>query len=453
MQAQRAFLALCLSIAWLSTTACTVLIAIPYGEVTLRSTSETERVVVASEPSGASVSRDGVAVGTAPVDLDLAYQAEDRVERNKYCPWMPLAGAVDLALAGAAMWASYSKLYQSEKSGPREVAPWAMVLSGLYGAIGLVGVLGPVISGCSGKNPHKVAIPHDYKLRLVKDGWEESHVLSAPVGLSMVSVVIRGLEAADWRRLDSLHTIAAYREYLAKYPSGNLRAEAEEGIAWLGAREQNTVIAYRQYLAEYRQPGKYPKEAQAAISRIFETSPDAVDEESLVQLLADENAVLRRNALAESVRRRRTKSVTTILLDKKAARARREEMIGTLRDLAAGTGQAPDQAPTAREILCGFGADTDVDDDSECNRLARAVAMAHCLAPAPPKTTFERHGPAVTITTERGGTRGRSHAGGIMGCLLELETKARSECEAATRQRETELRSSAAKAGSCSTAP
>jgi hypothetical protein len=184
-----------------------------------------------------------------------------------------------------------------------------------------------------------------------------------------------------------------------------------------------------------------------------------VEEVSLVLLLADENAVFRRKALTESVRRRRTKSVTGILLDKNAAQARREEVIGTLRDLATGTGQAPDQAHTAREVLCGFGSDTHVYDDSECNGPARWAAEAHCLAQAS-KTTIDRHpgtnpwkGPSMTMTTEWSGSVGDGYVGGMTACLGEFEAKARNECEATARKRETELRSSAARAGNCSTAP
>ena len=214
-------------------------------------TELTESVTIDSEPQGARIIKDGAPAGTTPAALDFTYQTQQR-EDHVPC-WVGFAlGPIDLATGAATIWAA-NRWWNRET---------ILMLSGaLYGGLGfLFSDLFGLACVFDKRELSPVTVPRRHTLTLAAGGSEESLILYAPTqsGNKRISTVIRGLEKFDWRRAKAHDTIAAYQDYLTKYPSGRWRQEARDGIEerhrkdadqlWQRAREQDTAAAYADYL-------------------------------------------------------------------------------------------------------------------------------------------------------------------------------------------------------------
>ncbi|HUI58997.1 MAG TPA: SPOR domain-containing protein [Steroidobacteraceae bacterium] len=76
----------------------------------------------------------------------------------------------------------------------------------------------------------------------------------------------------DWNKASSANTVAAYKDYLARHPSGQNSVEAtnrihalEDDAAWSQAQQANSVEGYRDYLQK-EPAGLHITEAQDAVT-------------------------------------------------------------------------------------------------------------------------------------------------------------------------------------------
>ncbi|HVO48444.1 MAG TPA: hypothetical protein VMT29_19160 [Steroidobacteraceae bacterium] len=76
----------------------------------------------------------------------------------------------------------------------------------------------------------------------------------------------------DWNKASTANTVAAYKDYLTRHPSGPNSVEAanrvhalEDEAAWSQAKQANTPDAYRSYL-EQQPAGSHLKDAQQALT-------------------------------------------------------------------------------------------------------------------------------------------------------------------------------------------
>jgi hypothetical protein len=147
----------------------------------------TQRVTINSEPSGATVVRDDMVAGTTPLALDFSYEVQTRKES---C-WLLLPfGLVDVAAGGVGVWSAYK--YFPDGGGARMITAG---LSVVYAAIGLIGVLSPVLGCPSEKRLQPLPVPRDYPLQVRQGKLEEPLLVRVPLPSEKaeVSVVFRHL--------------------------------------------------------------------------------------------------------------------------------------------------------------------------------------------------------------------------------------------------------------------
>ena len=99
------------------------------------------------------------------------------------------------------------------------------------------------------------------------------------LGLSLITVTAGTLVAcssaeSDWNQANSQGTIAAYQEFLNKYPNNPHDAAAQQRIqslqddqAWMTAQSGNTLQSYQQYLTAYPM-GNHAKDAQDQVTNL-----------------------------------------------------------------------------------------------------------------------------------------------------------------------------------------
>jgi hypothetical protein len=321
-------------------------------QVVIADSRASQVMTIHSEPEGARIVQDGVLLGTTPVALDLAYHRETRVRRRRFC-WLQFPfGLID---AGTGVLGVY---------GIAEQRPWpddkkgyyiaGLILAPLYALVGSGLATINLASACEEDSEH-VDVPHDHHLQLKAATWEEPLQVRVPTDSKSASVVVRELEAFDWDRAKALDSIAAYRGYLDKYPTGRWRREAEprlDQLAWQRASQADTVTSYWQYLSDIPK-GKWQDQAEAAIAKIFGREPSQVSEGTLSDLMLSEQSGHRVLALGELVRRHAAQHVIDLLASAKTPSSRRWVLVTTLGQLA-DAAAPPEHRAFAREILCTF---------------------------------------------------------------------------------------------------
>jgi hypothetical protein len=133
---------------------------------------ETQRVTINSEPAGATVIRDDMVAGTTPLAMDFVYEMQDRKET---CWWLMPFGLVDVAAGGVGVWSAFKHFPDGDA---RKITAG---LSVVYAAIGLIGVLSPVLGCPSERNPTPLPVPREYSLQLRQGQVERPLLLRVPL--------------------------------------------------------------------------------------------------------------------------------------------------------------------------------------------------------------------------------------------------------------------------------
>ena len=133
---------------------------------------ETEWVTINSEPAGATVIRDDMVAGTTPLAMDFSYEMQDRKET---CWWLMPFGLFDVAAGGVGIWSAFRYFPDGEA---RKITAG---LSAVYAAIGLIGVLSPVLGCPSEQRPMPLPVPREYSLQLRQGQVEKPLLLKIPL--------------------------------------------------------------------------------------------------------------------------------------------------------------------------------------------------------------------------------------------------------------------------------
>lgn len=243
---------------------------LPRAVVETKTTPATQTVTIDSEPRGARVTKNGVALGTTPAKVNLLYDNAEREKRRQPCWAMIPFGLADLAAGGAGVWGSYLGYERTHD-------PWGvigMIAASLYGGLALAAALSELATSCRISAESPVVVAHEHTVQLDYRGFQESLVVRVPIGSSssdaaLVLARFSGLDAADWERALELGTKAAFAEYLDQHPSGSRRDGALDRIDaldWETARQQDSETGYRQYLKQHPS-GRWRHEAQGWLEK------------------------------------------------------------------------------------------------------------------------------------------------------------------------------------------
>ena len=359
-------LASCLA---LGSTGCAVAFGsavLPSRTVPVGISEQHETVFIESEPSGASVTKNGAVLGTTPTKIDLTYQAEEYRHETAACwTFVPLVG-IDLAIAAAGAWASYAYLLPSdagksvcsvgedEKSCMPAVAVVGMIVSAVYAWYAVEAASDELSSGCQRGSAPAHIMPQRHALRLTRDGWEEKLDIEAPTppGSPAVEVVFRAKEAADWEHALASNSDEVCRKYLEDYPNGRWRKDAKqriEELAWRGASREDDALGYWGYLSQYPS-GRWKTHAERGLIGAVEEKPEALRWDTLAEMLVGKNDAARSLAVSTALQRNSVSDLQAMLLDREIAVKKRRLIIDGLGQAAASSSHSQ----RARTVLCGF---------------------------------------------------------------------------------------------------
>jgi len=435
-----------------------------------------QSVKIRSEPAGARIVRDGAVLGTAPAALDFAYHSETRETRRRFC-WLAFPfGLIDAGIGGLSVYALASQHPWPDDKKAYYVT--GLILAPLYALVGSGLAAVRLADACEIKT-ERVDVPHDHHLVLRSGTWEEpldlqvpgktdsvSAVvrgsfaealdrLAAPGKSDSVSAVVRGLEAFDWDRTKALDSVGAYRAYLAKYPSGKWRKEAEprmEQLAWQEASQADTVAGYWQYLSDFPK-GKWQGQAEAAIPAIFERGPEQILGGTLTDLMLSDRSDYHMRAVTELLRRKASHHLIDVLSTSRTPFAKRSNLVKTLAQLAAPAGP-PERVALAREALCAFATGRYVPPSGDHCRDYREAKYVPVTIPPLVRWTLCPSRPGGNPWPEHRSCVRVSRVENVRDIIDEQIASwhaAASKCETEAIAEVRELQRSAAEAGQCAT--